>query len=226
MRFLRENGLRIFFGVDLPRRLVGQALAGHADFNHDQLAAPRRPDLARALRHVVGVRRRRDGELAVGVPAVHALHPRHRLAAAARLAGVQGARQGRAASPTRTSRSARTPRSDSPRWARVGGLRTRAVLELAAARHGRRSGWRRGWRSRSPGHVAYNAEQLDHHGRDRELVAATSAPRTSGTARCRTGSRSSSPSARWPILSVYLRQRGSPESKPVGAPHEATGVEG
>lgn len=28
------------------------------------------------------------------------------------------------------------------------------------------------------------------------------------------------------ILSVYLRQRGSPESKPVGASHEATGVEG
>jgi hypothetical protein len=28
------------------------------------------------------------------------------------------------------------------------------------------------------------------------------------------------------ILAVYLRQRGSPESKPVGAPHEATGMEG
>jgi hypothetical protein len=28
------------------------------------------------------------------------------------------------------------------------------------------------------------------------------------------------------ILSVYLRQRGSPESKPVGAPHDATGVQG
>jgi hypothetical protein len=28
------------------------------------------------------------------------------------------------------------------------------------------------------------------------------------------------------ILSVYLRQRGSPESKPVGAPHDSTGVEG
>ncbi|MEV7443150.1 DUF6766 family protein [Streptomyces sp. NPDC091204] len=26
-------------------------------------------------------------------------------------------------------------------------------------------------------------------------------------------------------LSVYLRQRGSPESKPVGAAHAATGVE-
>jgi hypothetical protein len=28
------------------------------------------------------------------------------------------------------------------------------------------------------------------------------------------------------ILAVYLRQRGSPESKPVGAPHSATGIEG
>lgn len=28
------------------------------------------------------------------------------------------------------------------------------------------------------------------------------------------------------ILSIYLRQRGSPESKPVGASHDATGVEG
>jgi hypothetical protein len=28
------------------------------------------------------------------------------------------------------------------------------------------------------------------------------------------------------ILAVYLRQRGSPESKPVGAPHDATGIQG
>jgi hypothetical protein len=28
------------------------------------------------------------------------------------------------------------------------------------------------------------------------------------------------------VLSIYLRQRGSPESKPVGCPHEATSVEG
>jgi hypothetical protein len=28
------------------------------------------------------------------------------------------------------------------------------------------------------------------------------------------------------VLSIYLRQRGSPESKPVGAAHDATGVEG
>jgi hypothetical protein len=28
------------------------------------------------------------------------------------------------------------------------------------------------------------------------------------------------------IFAVYLRQRGSPESKPVGAAHSATGIEG
>ncbi len=28
------------------------------------------------------------------------------------------------------------------------------------------------------------------------------------------------------VLSIYLRQRGSPESKPVGAPHSSTGLEG
>ena len=28
------------------------------------------------------------------------------------------------------------------------------------------------------------------------------------------------------VLAIYLRQRGSPESKPVGAPHDATGIEG
>jgi len=28
------------------------------------------------------------------------------------------------------------------------------------------------------------------------------------------------------VLSIYLRERGSPESKPVGASHEATGIEG
>jgi hypothetical protein len=28
------------------------------------------------------------------------------------------------------------------------------------------------------------------------------------------------------VFSVYLRQRGSPESKPVGAPHDTTGQTG
>jgi len=43
-----------------------------------------------------------------------------------------------------------------------------------------------------------------------------------GRAIWRTGSLSSWPSGRWPSFAVYLRQRGSPESKPVGAAHGDT----
>nr|WP_318787724.1 DUF6766 family protein [Streptomyces stelliscabiei] len=55
--------------------------------------------------------------------------------------------------------------------------------------------------------------------------ASTSSRPTSGAGRCRTGSRILA-SASMAILSIYLRQRGSPESKPVGAADTATGVEG
>ena len=65
------------------------------------------------------------------------------------------------------------------------------------------------------GTSAYNSERLQN------LLAPSRYPstwsrRTSGTARCRTGSRSSSRSGSMVVLSIYLRQRGSPESKPVG----------
>jgi hypothetical protein len=48
----------------------------------------------------------------------------------------------------------------------------------------------------------------------------------SGTAPCRIGNQSSSPFGNMVVLSIYLRQRGSPESKPVGTSHSATGIEG
>ena len=37
-RFLRENGLAVFFGAIFLAALAGQALVGHADFNHQQVA--------------------------------------------------------------------------------------------------------------------------------------------------------------------------------------------
>ena len=36
-RFARDNGLGLFFGGIFLITLVGQALVGHADFNHQQL---------------------------------------------------------------------------------------------------------------------------------------------------------------------------------------------
>ncbi len=37
-RFLRENGLTLFFGLLLLLALVGQSAAGMAGFNHQQVA--------------------------------------------------------------------------------------------------------------------------------------------------------------------------------------------
>jgi hypothetical protein len=75
------------------------------------------------------------------------------------------------------------------------------------------------------GRVAYNAEQLDHQLAPVGWMDYLSSPdfwnRTLQNWQSEllaVGSMA--------VLSIYLRQRGSPESKPVGAPHAATGVEG
>ena len=58
------------------------------------------------------------------------------------------------------------------------------------------------------------------------LVRTTSASRTSGTRTLQNWQSEFLAVGSMAILAVYLRQRGSPESKPVGAPHTSTGVEG
>jgi hypothetical protein len=112
----------------------------------------------------------------------------------------------------------------SPRWAKVGGVRAaiygNSLLIVMTAL------WLGSWFAQSvAGWSAYNADQLDHQAAtvdwlgylgtndfwDRTLQNWQSEFLAVGS---------------MAILSVYLRQRGSPESKPVGAPHDATGVEG
>ena len=86
--------------------------------------------------------------------------------------------------------------------------------------------WLGTWLAQSvAGHVQYNSDQLDHHLATISWLAYLGKPdfwiRTLQNWQSEflaVGSMA--------ILSVYLRQRGSPESKPVGAPHGATGVEG
>jgi hypothetical protein len=112
----------------------------------------------------------------------------------------------------------------SPRWARVGGLRTtlysNSLLVVMTTI------WLGSWLAQSiAGASGYNANQLDHQAAtvswlhylgssdfwDRTLQNWQSEFLAVGS---------------MAILSVYLRQRGSPESKPVGSPHDATGIEG
>ncbi len=113
---------------------------------------------------------------------------------------------------------------DSPKWVRAGGWRTRVYANSLGLMMG--AIFLGSWLAQSiAGVAAFNEEQLsdrqdpvpwgqyllepDFWNRtlqnwQSELLAVASIA----------------------ILAIYLRQRGSPQSKPVGSPHDATGVEG
>jgi hypothetical protein len=112
----------------------------------------------------------------------------------------------------------------SPRWARVGGLRTVVFSNSLLIVMG--TIWVLSWLAQSiTGRIDYNAEQFDHQMAalswsqyiltpdfwDRTLQNWQSEFLAVGS---------------MAVLSIYLRQRGSPESKPVGAAHEDTALEG
>lgn len=113
---------------------------------------------------------------------------------------------------------------DSPRWARVGGVRqavfSRSLGLVMAAL------FLLSWLAQSiAGVAAYNEQQL------RQLQAPIGWTQYVASADFWSRSLQNWQSellavASMAILSVYLRQRGSPESKPVGTPHTSTGVEG
>jgi hypothetical protein len=113
---------------------------------------------------------------------------------------------------------------NSPRWARVGGIRrtiyeNSLLLVMGAI-------WIASWCAQSiTGVTEYNSERLDHHQATVSWAEYLARPdfwektlQNWQSEFLAVGSMA--------ILAVYLRQRGSPESKPVGAPHDTTGVEG
>jgi hypothetical protein len=115
-------------------------------------------------------------------------------------------------------------RDDSPRWARAVGLRRRIyenslLLVMATI-------WIGTWFAQSiTGVTEYNAERLDHQQDTLSWLEYL------GTADFWEKTLQNWQSeflavGSLAIFAVYLRQRGSPESKPVGAPHHKTGVEG
>ena len=74
------------------------------------------------------------------------------------------------------------------------------------------------------GRVAYNAEQLDHH--QTTLTLSQSAGSSDFWNRTLQNWQSEFLAiVSMVVFSIWLRQRASAESKPVGAPHSATGVE-
>jgi hypothetical protein len=223
VRFLRENSLSIAFLVIFLLSLAGQALVGHGLFNQDQLLHHGDPiSLGRYLttsQFAADVAENWQSEylqfslyILGTVWLLQRGSPESKELDKVGLESQEEQRIGRHAT------------AHSPRWAKVGGLRTaiysNSLLLVMTAL------WLGSWFAQSiAGWSAYNADQLDHQAAtvdwlgylgtndfwDRTLQNWQSEFLAVGS---------------MAILSVYLRQRGSAESKPVGAPHDATGVEG
>jgi hypothetical protein len=222
-RFVRDNGLSIGFGLIFLAALAAQAFVGHADFNHQQLAHHGTPiSLGRYVT-----------SSSFGTDVMENWQSEYLQFTLYVLGTIWLLQRGSPESKEMDRPGLETDRqqklgghadSDSPRWARMGDLRTTIYSNSLLLVMG--SIWVATWMAQAiTGHVAYNAGQLDHH-----------EPTVSFVSYIGTADFWNRTLQNWQseflavgsmvILSVYLRQRGSPESKPVGAPHEATGVEG
>ena len=229
MRRLRENGLSLFFLAILLAALVGQAIAGHADYNNDEIEHAQlldeQPQTLSIGRYVVSssfgqaVMENWQSEylqfflfilttvwlLQKGSPESKELDK----------AGTESEEEqliGEHASP------------DSPTWARVGGIRrwlfsnslliVMGLIFLAS------------WFAQSvTGWSAYNADQIEHEQEPLSWLQYIGSADFWQTTLQNWQSEFLAVGS-MAVLSIYLRQRGSPESKPVGAAHSATGVEG
>ncbi|PKV83360.1 DUF6766 family protein [Streptomyces sp. TLI_146] len=221
--FWRDNSLTLAFGGAFLLVLAGQAFAGHAGFNEelatDGLQQLTLGEYLMSSDFAVDVTENWQSEflqfflyifgtvwlLQRGSPESKKLHK----------AGPESDREQRVGDHAE---------ADSPRWARTKDWRQRlysrslgsvmALLFLLS------------WLAQSiAGTAAYNEQQL------RQLQPPVSWGAYLASADFWNRSLQNWQSellavAAMAILSVYLRQRGSPESKPVGAAHTSTGVEG
>ncbi|MCE7010842.1 hypothetical protein LWC34_49775 [Kibdelosporangium philippinense] len=218
-RYVRHNGLSLFFGALFLLALAGQAIAGFADHNDrmiaDHAATVSFLSYVTSADFAVDVAENWQSEylqfflyiivtvwlVQVGSP--ESKHPRD--------IGQETDKQQLVGSHST---------ADSPKWTRHGGWRT-AVFSwsLGLAMLGL---FLLSWLAQSvAGLSAYNSEQLgnlqDPVGYGYYVTSADFWNRTLQNWQSEflaIGSMA--------VFSVYLRQRGSPESKPVGAPHATT----
>jgi hypothetical protein len=220
---VKRNGLALAFGVLFLGTLIAQAFVGLHDFNANQVAHQGDPiTLWRYLR---------SSEFAVDV--LENWQSEYLQFTLFILGTVWLIQRGSPESkePGKGGReSAREQKlgphaePDSPKWARAGGLRTVIYSNSLLLVMG--TIWLWSWIGQSiAGHVAYNDERFQHQ------QAAISYGSYLGTPDFWNRTLQNWQSeflavGSMVVLAIYLRQRGSPESKPVGAQHTDTGIEG
>ncbi len=222
-RVLRENGLALFFAAILLLSLVGQALTGVAFFNEEQRAAGLEPvtlgDYVLSSAFAVDVTENWQSEflqfllfIVVTVWLVQKGAPESKpLDEAGRETDEE-------------QKVAEHATADSPAWARRRGWRLGVYSHSLTLAMG--SIFLLSWLVQSmTGAVAYSEEQM------RDLQDPVPWTEYLGHPDFWNRTFQNWQSEFLAVLSmvllpIFLRERGSPESKPVGASHAATGVEG
>jgi hypothetical protein len=222
-RFLRENSLSIFFGLLFAASLAGQAVAGHISHNHEQLAHGEQAiSLGRYLT-----------SSAFGQAVMENWQSEYLQFMLFMLATVWFLQRGSPESKEldkagreseREQKIGRHAARRAPLWARTGGLRTAIysnslLILMAAIFVG-----------------AWLAQSLTGWSDYNELQGAHGEPGISWVTYLGSAEFWESTLQNWQseflavgsfsVFAIFLRQRGSPESKPVGEPHDTTGVEG
>jgi hypothetical protein len=223
MRFLRDNSLSLFFGVIFLATLFGQSLAGQRAYNERELAHDGEAvsygryllssDFGQAM-----LENWQSEWLQFALFALATVWLIQKGSNESKQPGEEGLE-----SDQKQQIGGYAP-ENAPRWAKTRGWRTRIysnslVLAMAAL-------FLASWFGQSvTGWTEYNDEQREH---DEPTV-----PWSTYLAR---GDFWEQTLQNWQseflavgtmaVLTIYLRQRGSPESKPVGAPHEETASSG
>ena len=221
--FLRENALSLAFGAVFLVTLVGQALSGVADLNQQQVVNGLEPvsllDYLTSSSFGVDVMENWQSEYLQFFLYIFAtVWLVQRGSSESKKPGEEGTES------DQEQKIGRHADEDSPAWARLGGWRTAVfarslgllmgVLFLLTWTASSIAGW-----------AAYNSEQLGNREDPVSYLGYLGAPdfwnrsfQNWQSEMLAVGSMA--------VFSVYLRQRGSPESKPVGAPHAVTGQTG
>jgi hypothetical protein len=221
-RFVRDNSLSIFFLVIFVAALIGQAIAGHSLYNQEQLAHGE--ETVSLWRYMTSS--------SFGQAVMENWQSEYLQFTLFVIATVWLLQRGSPESKPLDAAGRESDREQrignhahprSPLWARTGDLRTAIysnslLIVMGAIFLG-------AWFAQSvTGWSEFNQEQAAH-GETGVSWLGYIGTSTFWESTFQNWQSEFLAVGSFAVLAIYLRQRGSPESKPVGAPHEATGLE-